>query len=149
MFKGLGSVPAVNPEPVYERPNHKLWFAIVIYINCLILIGCGGVAFFFSCLHFKYLTHCFISLYMVMFGIIAAVSELRFGFAQRVFGFACSSKGMGFVFVFAGTLGISFGVGKSVDVLVPFIGGILSVLVGVGCFFEVKPVTLGTVENIS
>lgn len=149
MFKGLGSVPAVNTTPASARPNHKIWMLLLIYLNCLCLVGCGGAAFFFACIHFEYLTHCFASLYMVVFGIIAVLTDLRLGFAQRAFGFACSPKGLGALFIFAGTLGISFGVGKSIDIIIPFAGGIFSVLIGVVCCFEELRETSATVENIS
>eukprot|EP00796_Vickermania_ingenoplastis_P005619 gene5619-4038_t len=148
MFKGLGSVPAVNPQPSIPRTNHRVWFLLIIYLNCLLLVGCGGVAFFFSCIHYKYLIHCFVSVYMVIFGIIAALTDLRLGFAERAFGFACSPKGLGFLFIFAGTLGISFGISKSIDELLPFSCGIVSVLVGIGSLFEEPREQPGRVESI-
>lgn len=73
---------------------------------------------------------------MIFFGIVALLADLRFGFAQRAFGFACSPKGLGMLLIFCGTLGISFGIGKSIGLIVPFAGGIFSVLVGFGSMFE-------------
>lgn len=136
MFKGLGSLPAVSAEPLYAPPRHKIWFAILLYINCVALVVCGGVGFFFACINYKYLAHCFLGLYMIMFGIISLLADLRIGFAQRAFGFACSPKGMGMVLIFAGTLGLCFGIGKSLGLIIPFAGGIFSILVGFGSMFE-------------
>lgn len=149
MFKGIGSVPAVNPLPSYSPPQHHIVVSILIYLNCFILIGGGGVSFFFACVKFKYLSHCFISLYMVIFGIISIMGELRLAIAQKAFGFACCSKGLAFLFIFCGTLGISFGISKSASELVPFISGVASVGVGVILMMEPKPAEPGTVENLS
>lgn len=147
MFKGVGSVPSANAEPLYAQPRHKIWFAIVIYINCVLLVVCGAVGLVFACMNYKYLVHCFLGLYMVLFGIIALLADLRLGFAQRAFGFACSPMGLGMVFIFSGTLGISFGVGKSFGLLFPFVGGIISVIVGVCSLFESQSSVVG-IENI-
>lgn len=150
MFKGIG-VPsaAAAPAMTYDPPNHRVWFQIIIYLNCIILAVGGSFAFFFACIHFKYLTHIFIGFYMVAFGIIALLAELRLRWAQRLFGFACTSKGLGFVFIFAGTVGISFGVSKKIDIIIPFACGIVSVLVGIGCLVEEPPERVTAVENVA
>lgn len=147
MFKGVGSVPAVNSEPLYARPEHKIWFVILIYFNCVSLVVCGAVGLVFACLHYKYLVHCFLGVYMVLFGVISLLADLRLGFAQRVFGFACTPVGLGMVFIFSGTLGISFGVGKSLGLLFPFVGGIVSIAVGVCSLFESQSSVVG-IESI-
>lgn len=126
----------VSDAPKYPHPKHSLWAKILIYIGCASLLICGTVTLIFAFIPFSALSHVFLGFYLAFFGLVVVMTEFRLPFAMRAFGFLGTKFGLGIFFIFAGTLGLSFGVGKSVGVLVPFISGIFWCLVGILCITD-------------
>jgi hypothetical protein len=155
-----GEVPAVVPVPAttsnaaavpasqYPRVPYSKWAQALVWLNCASLVICGILTFIFACIRPKRPSHFFLSLYMVVFGVLCVLAELRLPVAERMFGILCTKTGIAYCFIFVGTLGISFWVGKYAGVLIPFISGIISVVVGGLCLGDrmIQPQGAGSTQ---
>ncbi|KAL7702412.1 COP1-associated protein [Lotmaria passim] len=149
-FKGSkaeGETPAAVPVPAttavpaapvaqYPRVPYSKWAQVLVWLNCASLIICGCLTFVFACIRPKRPSHFFNSIYMVGLGVLCVMAELRLPVAERLFGVLCTKLGLAYCFIFVGTLGISFWVGRYAGVLIPFISGIFSVVIGALCFTD-------------
>ncbi|CAD2214654.1 COPI associated protein, putative [Angomonas deanei] len=127
-------------EREVSKVPHSKWVRALIWFNSASLIVCGVASFILQFFREKSKwapTQFFIAIYWVFFGIISITVELELTIAKRFFGFAYTKFGQGLFFIFAGTLGMSFGVATSPAVLIPFIAGIVSILIGVACITDV------------
>lgn len=124
---------AAAPAPQYPRLPFSKWAQALVWLNCASLVICGILTFVFACIRPKRPSHFFNSIYMVAFGVLCVLAELRLPVAERMFGILCTKSGLAYCFIFVGTLGISFWVGKYAGVLIPFISGIFSVVIGALC----------------
>lgn len=125
-----GAPGAAEAGLIFPRPNRSKWGEILVWAGCASLVFCGGVTVVFAFIPWKQLSHFFLGIYFVLFGLCVFFAERRFAFAERGFGILCTKFGLSFFFIFAGTLGISFGIARTVGVLVPFVCGICWCLVG-------------------
>ncbi|KPI86614.1 putative COP1-associated protein [Leptomonas seymouri] len=139
---------AAVPVTQYPRVPYSKWVQALVWLNCASLVVCGLLSFVFACIKPKRASHFFLTIYMVTFGVLCVMAELRLSAAQRMFGILCTKSGLAYCFIFVGTLGISFWVGKSAGVLIPFISGIFSVLVGALCITDklVNPQGAGSTQ---
>lgn len=124
---------AAVPATQYPRLPFSKWAQALVWLNCASLVICGILTFVFACIRPKRPSHFFNAIYMVGFGVMCILAELRLPVAERMFGILCTKSGLAYCFVFVGTLGISFWIGKYAGVLIPFISGIFSVVIGVLC----------------
>ncbi|EPY15821.1 hypothetical protein STCU_11743 [Strigomonas culicis] len=122
--------------PKFPRVPHSTWARGLIWLNGVSLLVCGAIAFVLNCMTFSGISHVFVCLYWVLFGVITILVELRLPFAERFFGFSCTKCGQAVFFIFAGTLGVSLGIGLTAAKLIPFIAGIASVAIGAACYTD-------------
>eukprot|EP00759_Apiculatamorpha_spiralis_P043867 PhF_6_TR41034/c0_g1_i1/m.62153 len=79
-----------------------------------------------------------LAFYMLIFGIIAFLCELRVSFVLKRFAFLEAFLGKGLYYGFCGSMGLAFGWGSQPNQFVPFLTGILSLAtsafwVGLSC----------------
>lgn len=121
---------------IITKVQHSRIVQILIWANCVSLTICGAFTFVFACKDFTFLAHVFVGLYLTAFGVLSVCTELGIPSVVNCFGFLYTGMGQALFFIFAGTLGLSFGVGKSAGVLIPFISGLVSAIVGVLCIVD-------------
>ncbi|KPA85879.1 putative COP1-associated protein [Leptomonas pyrrhocoris] len=130
------TIGAVAPVSQYPRTSYSKWAQALVWLNCASLVVCGFLTFVFACIRPKRVSHFFLSIYMMTFGALCVMAELRLPIAERMFGILCTKAGLAYCFIFVGTLGISFWVGTYAGVLIPFISGIFSVVIGGLCITD-------------
>ena len=97
------------------------------WVNNVALAALGAYSFILSFQYFKDPTHCVLTGYMCLFGILGILIEVQVVAATSNFHFLVGEKGKAFFFLFVGTLGLSFGPDTTpTQLIIPFLLGIFS-----------------------